>query len=173
MKPIYLEFCGINSFSEKAQIDFKALLSGGVFGIFGDTGSGKSTILDSIHFALYGEIDRVPKSFNDCINYRSEAASVTFDFEIAHEGARKAYRVKRERKRRTGATKAYLYEYTDGGMLALAEGTRDVDERIEKILGLSFADFKTCIALPQGDFSPRFRPFPQALSRGRGGQVRL
>ena len=154
MKPIYLEFCGINSFSEKAQIDFKSLLSGGVFGIFGDTGSGKSTILDSIHFALYGEIDRVPKSFNDCINYRSEAASVTFDFEIANEGARKAYRVKRERKRKNGATKAYLYEYTDGGgMLALAEGTRDVDERIEKILGLSFADFKTCIALPQGDFA--------------------
>ena len=154
MKPIYLEFCGINSFSEKAQIDFKSLLSGGVFGIFGDTGSGKSTILDSIHFALYGEIDRVPKSFNDCINYRSEAASVTFDFEITNEGTRKAYRVKRERKRKNGATKAYLYEYTDdGGLLALAEGTRDVDERIEKTLGLSFADFKTCIALPQGDFA--------------------
>ena len=154
MKPIYLEFCGINSFSEKAQIDFKALLSGGVFGIFGDTGSGKSTILDSIHFALYGEIDRVPKSFNDCINNRSEGASVTFDFEISYEGSRKTYRVKRERKRKNGTTKAYLYEYTkEDGLLALAEGTRDVDERIEKILGLNFADFKTCIALPQGDFA--------------------
>lgn len=154
MKPIYLEFCGINSFSEKAQIDFKSLLSGGVFGIFGDTGSGKSTILDSIHFALYGEIDRVPKSFNDCINYRSESASVTFDFEIASEGVRKAYRVKRERKRKNGATKAYLYEHTEaGGLLALAEGTRDVDVAVEKLLGLSFTDFKTCIALPQGDFA--------------------
>ncbi len=153
MKPIYLEFCGINSFSEKAQIDFKSLLSGGVFGIFGDTGSGKSTILDSIHFALYGEIDRVPKSFNDCINYRSDGASVTFDFEITYEGVRKTYRVKRERKRKNNSTKAYLYEHTESGMLALAEGTRDVDAAVEKILGLSFADFKTCIALPQGDFA--------------------
>ena len=154
MKPIYLEFCGINSFSEKAQIDFEALLSGGVFGIFGDTGSGKSTILDSIHFALYGEIDRVPKSFNDCINYRSESASVSFDFEITFEGERKRYRVKRERKRKNGATKAYLYQHTtDGGLFALAEGTREVDTAVEKILGLSFADFKTCIALPQGDFA--------------------
>ncbi|MBQ5927471.1 MAG: hypothetical protein IIX01_06085, partial [Clostridia bacterium] len=36
MKPVYLEFCGINSFSESAKIDFEKLLSGGIFGIFGD-----------------------------------------------------------------------------------------------------------------------------------------
>ena len=35
MKPKYLEFCGINSFSRKAEIDFEKLLSGGIFGIFG------------------------------------------------------------------------------------------------------------------------------------------
>ncbi len=153
MKPVYLEFNGINSFSEPARIDFKALLSGGVFGIFGNTGSGKSTILDSIHFALYGEIDRVPKSFNDCINHHSDMASVTFDFEITTDGVRKTYRVKRERKRKAGGTKAFLYEHTDSGLLALAEGTRDVDEQIERIIGLSFTDFKMCIALPQGDFA--------------------
>ena len=154
MKPVYLEFCGINSFSEKAQIDFKSLLSGGVFGIFGDTGSGKSTILDSIHFALYGEIDRAPKAFSDCINHRMDGAYVIFDFEITTDGVRRAYRVKRERKRKAGSTKAFLYEYTaEGKLLALAEGTREVDERVEQIIGLSFQDFKTCIALPQGDFA--------------------
>ena len=52
MKPKYLQFCGINSFSEPAEIDFEKLLRGGIFGIFGDTGSGKTTILDSIVFAL-------------------------------------------------------------------------------------------------------------------------
>lgn len=153
MKPRYLEFCGINSFSEKAQIDFTALLSGGVFGIFGDTGSGKSTILDSIHFALYGEIDRAPKSFNDCINYKSETASVLFEFELTTDGVRKVYRVQRERKRKNGTTRAWLYEMQDDKALALAEGARDVDEQIERIVGLSFTDFKTCIALPQGDFA--------------------
>ena len=54
MKPLTLEFCGINSFSEPASIDFSKLLEYGIFGIFGDTGSGKSTILDCIGFALYG-----------------------------------------------------------------------------------------------------------------------
>ncbi len=154
MKPVYLEFCGLNSFEDKAQIDFSKLLQGGVFGIFGDTGSGKSTILDSIHFALYGEIDRAPKSFNDCINHRAEGAYVTFDFEILTDGVRRTYRVKRERRRKNGTTKAYLYERTPSGeLLALAEGARDVDEKIEEIIGLTFADFKMCIALPQGDFA--------------------
>lgn len=154
MKPIYLEFCGINSFSEKTQIDFRALLAGGVFGIFGDTGSGKSTILDCIHLALYGVIERASKSMNDCINYKSDSAYVIFDFELTMDGKRRAYRVHRERKRKNGTAKAYLYEYTENGeRMALAEGTRDVDEQLERIIGLSFSDFKMCIALPQGDFA--------------------
>ena len=161
MKPVYLEFSGINSFSETARIDFRALLSGGVFGIFGDTGSGKSTILDSIHFALYGEIDRVPKSFNDCINHRSESAKVLFDFEILNGGERKIYRVQRERKRKTGSSKAYLYEFTgENKMLALVEGVKEVNEKLEEIIGLSFADFKMCIALPQGDFAALVQSTP-------------
>ncbi len=161
MKPVYLEFCGLNSFSEKAQIDFNALLSGGVFGIFGDTGSGKSTILDAVHFALYGEVDRVPKSFNDCINYRSEGASVVFDFEITAEGVRTAYRVKRERKRKTGTTKASLYQYTpENTLLALAETPSEVNKKVEELVGLSFDDFKTCIALPQGDFAALVKATP-------------
>lgn len=160
MRPVYLEFCGINSFSEKAQIDFQALLKGGVFGIFGDTGSGKSTILDSIHFALYGEIDRAPKSFDSCINHRTDTASVTFDFEITKDGTKKLYRVQRERKR-AGKSKASFYEYTvDNKWLPIAEGARDVDAEIENTVGLTFADFKTCIALPQGDFATLVKATP-------------
>lgn len=152
MKPVYLEFCGINSFSEKTEIDFRALLSGGVFGIFGDTGSGKSTILDSIHFALYGQIERSGGS--ECINYKLDGAYVIFDFEITTDGVRHTYRVKRERRRKNNLSKAWLYEYTEeGGLLALAEGTRDVNDALEDIIGLTFADFKMCIALPQGDFA--------------------
>ena len=149
MKPIYLEFCGINSFSEKTQIDFRALLSGGVFGIFGNTGSGKSTILDCIHLALYGVIERAGRSV-DYINYREEEAYVVFDFELTTEGVRRAYRVRRERKRKNASNKASLWEYTaENKLLAIAEGARDVDAAIEKIVGLEFNDFKMCIALPQ------------------------
>ncbi len=161
MKPIYLEFCGINSFSETAKIDFEKLLEGGIFGIFGDTGSGKSTVLDAMHFALYGEVDRVPKSFTDCINHKCDKASVTFDFALQILGRRKTYRVQRERKRKTAATKAYLYEYTDDKKLfPLAEGTREVDSAVLELVGLTFEDFKTCIALPQGDFAALVKSTP-------------
>ena len=73
MKPIRLQFKGINSFSEQTEIDFEKLTKNGIFGIFGDTGSGKSTILDCISFALYGKVERSREKL-DIINYKSEAA---------------------------------------------------------------------------------------------------
>ena len=159
MKPIYLEFCGVNSFSEKAQIDFRALLSGGVFGVFGDTGSGKSTILDCIHLALYGKMER--SSGSEYIHYNADQAYVTFDFEITVDGKTRAFRVRRERRRKNNIAKAFLYEYGENNaLLALAEGTRDVDDKLEEIIGLTFADFKTCIALPQGDFAALVQAAP-------------
>ncbi|MBS5022187.1 MAG: SMC family ATPase [Firmicutes bacterium] len=152
MKPVYLEFCGINSFSEKAQIDFRKLLDGGLFGIFGDTGSGKSTILDCIHFALYGKIER--SSGTDSINYKCDKAYVVYDFEITCEGKRRVYRVQRERRRKNNVAKAWLYEYDGEEKLqGVAEGVLEVDKRVEEIIGLGFDDFKKCIALPQGEFA--------------------
>ena len=75
MKPRRLEFCGINSFSEKAVIDFDKLLASGIFGIFGDTGSGKTTILDSMIFALYGKVDRIRGgNASEIINYHKSEA---------------------------------------------------------------------------------------------------
>ena len=159
MKPVYLEFCGINSFSEKATIDFRALLSGGVFGVFGDTGSGKSTLLDCIHLALYGKMER--GSGSEYLNHNVDSAYVLFDFEITADGKTTTYRVHRERRRKNNVAKANLYEgTTEGKWLALAEGTRDVDEKLEEILGLTFADFKMCIALPQGDFAALVQAAP-------------
>lgn len=151
MKPIYLEFNGLNSFSSTAKIDFTKLLQGGVFGVFGATGSGKSSILDAIHFALYGTVDRASET--DCINHNSDKMSVIFEFEILQDGTRKRYRIERERRRKNGTTKAYLYEIIGDKVLAVAEGARDASVAIEKIIGLTFEDFKICIALPQGDFA--------------------
>jgi len=59
MIPLKLTFQGLYSYQEKQVIDFEQLTSAGIFGIFGNTGSGKSAILEAISYALYGEIERL------------------------------------------------------------------------------------------------------------------
>ena len=167
MKPKRLEFCGINSFSRRAVIDFDKLLSGGVFGIFGDTGSGKTTILDSMIFALYGRVDRVKDgSTADLINYSCEKAVVVCDFETVYNGGRRVYRVEREIKRRNELKSLRLSEWKDGKEFALSEGVKNTNAMIEEIVGLSFDEFKKCIALPQGEFA-------QFLKETKGERLKL
>lgn len=153
MKPVKLEFSGINSFSEHTIIDFDALSAGGIFGIFGETGSGKSTILDAINFALYGDVERSSEK-TDIINYRSAAAYVKFTFYVLSEGKNKLYTVTRTLKKdKNGTHKAELYEKCDDKELCIADKAKAVGEKITEILGVNADDFRKCIALPQGEFS--------------------
>ena len=109
MKPVKLKFKGINSFSEETEIDFDKLIRGGIFGIFGDTGSGKSTILDCINFALYGRVERSKEKL-DIINYRCDSAEVKFEFDVLTDGKRKNYSAERSLRKKSGIHKAMLYE---------------------------------------------------------------
>ena len=166
MRPEKLSFCGINSFSKPAEIDFSALLSGGIFGIFGDTGSGKTTILDSMIFALYGRADRAKSGGTDIINYNCDKANVSFEFSLEKDGARRYYRAEREIRRKNAAQKLALYEKEEAGWRCVSEGVRNTNERIQELVGLSFEDFKKCIALPQGEFA-------QFVKAERGERLRL
>lgn len=167
MRPVYLEFCGINSFSESAKIDFTKLMEFGIFGIFGDTGSGKSTILDCIGFALYGNVARSRSgSIADVIHYAADKAYVTFEFEIVYEGRRRNFRVERELKRKNAAQTLKVYEKQEGTWLVLAEGVRDGNALLERIIGLEQKDFEKCIALPQGEFA-------QFVRAARGERLKL
>ena len=81
MKPIRLEIEGLNSFCERQSIDFTAVLQEGIFGIFGNTGSGKSTILDAIALALYSRTQKNNKK-DEYVNCKSKKAAVSVMFEI-------------------------------------------------------------------------------------------
>ena len=84
MKPRRLTFCGINCFDTKQTIDFDLVAKNGIFGIFGPTGSGKSTILDAITLALFGEIAR-SRGKGDFVSTKCKTASVEFLLEKKKE----------------------------------------------------------------------------------------
>lgn len=154
MRPILLKIKGLNSFIEEQVIEFSRLMEPGLFGIFGPTGSGKTTILDGITLALYGEIARKSKNF---INTNCKSASVLFEFQIS--GAEtKRYRVEREFRQdanregyKTG--KCRLSDITGEEPVILGDKVTEVNNACIEIIGLKSDDFQRTVVLPQGRFS--------------------
>lgn len=154
MRPIKLKIKNLNSFIEEQTIDFEKLTSRGLFGIFGPTGSGKSTILDGITLALYGNVARKSSNF---INTNSDKMSVSFEFEIRSSDT-KRYIVEREFRRKTNgsinAGKCKLVDITNIDLPeVLADATKALTKKIEEIIGLNLEDFTRTVVLPQGKFS--------------------
>ena len=100
MRPKLLEIEGLQSFTDTQVIDFEKLGETGLCGIFGPTGSGKSTILDAITFALYGRVKRAENGTQGIINSRCDTARVAFTFELGKDSNKKTYRVERTYRRR-------------------------------------------------------------------------
>ena len=155
MRPIRLEISGLNSYIEKQVVDFSELTSRGLFGIFGKTGSGKSTILDAITIAMYGNISRDTKEY---INTSSDSAKIKYVFEIGNKHNKRRYCVERDFRRSKSGTanssRAILTEiHMDNTESVIAEQKMNVDKAIIDIVGLTASDFTRSVVLPQGKFS--------------------
>lgn len=154
MKPIRLELSGLNSYTEKQVVDFNKLTERGIFGIFGKTGSGKSTIVDAITIALYGNIARETDGY---INSLCDKAVITYEFEIGNKNSKRRYvvdRIAERNNREIKITSSKLVEfYNDGGKTILADNIVDVNDKIAQIVGLTASDFMRTVALPQGKFN--------------------
>ena len=81
MKPQMLKITGINSFNNTQQLDFTKVLDKGMFGIFGDTGSGKSTIIDAITLALYGKIVRYNGKYGNGETRKKKLEAEGYDYD--------------------------------------------------------------------------------------------
>ncbi|WP_347178328.1 AAA family ATPase [Clostridium perfringens] len=154
MKPIRLEVKGLNSFIDKQVIEFDKLTERGLFGIFGPTGSGKSTILDGITLALYGDIARKSSNY---INTNCDGVYVSYEFQITGNEI-KRYRVDREFKRdnKSGGIRnksSKIIDITGGVENVLEEKAKAVTSKCEEIIGLKLDDFMRTVVLPQGKFS--------------------
>ncbi|MEV7097029.1 SMC family ATPase [Amycolatopsis sp. NPDC051045] len=161
MRPVLLEMTGFASFREKTEVSFEDT---DYFALVGPTGAGKSTVIDALTFALYGSVARwdheglVAPALAPTVN----RATVRLVFDAG--GAR--YHVVRE-VRRSGGKKptvsvknVRLERLADPAALGGPEDEADavaadseVTPAVERLLGLTFKHFCTCVALPQGDFA--------------------
>ncbi len=157
MRPLFLQFSGLNGYREPQSLDFTALLAGGLFGIFGPTGSGKSTILAAITLALYGQVERAERHTRGIINHAEKDLYVRFDFALHDAGVERVYRVERryERSGDSGvkSVNARLKEVAGGEEKVLADKDGDVTRKITAVLGLEADDFMRAVVLPQGKFA--------------------
>ncbi len=158
MRPKLLEIEGLQSFCDAQRIDFEALGEAGLFGIFGPTGSGKSTVLDAVTFALYGKVKRADGGTQGIININMNIAKVSFTFELIRDGARKTFRVERTYQRKKGTANscepkvARLIEITGAGEIPVCDKATEVSSNIKELLGLSHEDFTRAVVLPQNSF---------------------
>ncbi|MNU12123.1 Nuclease SbcCD subunit C [compost metagenome] len=152
MIPIQLTLEGLYSYQERQKINFENLTEAGLFGIFGSVGSGKSSILEAISFALYGETERLnsrDKRAYNMMNLKSNKSYIEFDF-INFEN--KKFRATREFKRNSKnfedvkTPTVTFYEWKNENWIPLEHSNA------EKLIGLSYANFKRTIIIPQGQF---------------------
>lgn len=152
MIPVQLTIEGLYSYQERQTIDFRNLTDAGLFGIFGAVGSGKSSVLEAISFALYGETERLnmrDKRAYNMMNLKSNSSYIEFDF-INYEN--KLFRATRDFRRNSKKfedVKPYsvtFYENTNGKWIPLDHSNA------EEIIGLSYSNFKRTIIIPQGQF---------------------
>lgn len=150
MRPSKLTIYGINSYVTEQTIDFKKLSEGNLFGIFGATGSGKSTILDSIIIALYGNSDR--DNLSNIINLNLKEAYIKFEFELDRNNEVNTYEVTRNYKLRPSGLNSTAYLVNKTTNEVLGDSTDMVNGKIEEMLGISKREFLKCVALPQNEF---------------------
>jgi len=156
VRPVELRMDGFGSFREPTVVDFRDT---DYFVLVGATGSGKSTVIDAMTFALYGSVPRWddPRVVGLALAPTASRGTVSLVFELG--GAR--YVAARELRRTASTGKVTVKEArlerlvgeADGETEILAAGARQTTEEVERLLGLPFADFCTCVVLPQGDFA--------------------
>ncbi|CAG4988195.1 hypothetical protein DYBT9275_00025 [Dyadobacter sp. CECT 9275] len=155
MIPKYLKIKGLYSYQKEQEIHFDALTDASLFGIFGAVGSGKSSILEAITFALYGDTERLNRSGDDrtynMMNLRSDELLIDFECIAGKAGEQYRFTVRGKRNSKnfrdvkTFERRAYIQR--EGLWVPLPES-----ESAESIIGLSYDNFRRTIIIPQGRF---------------------
>lgn len=153
MRPLHLTLDGFTSFRAPVEIDFSAL---DLFAITGPTGAGKSSLIDALTFALYGQVPRVGREYRQLMSHGAERLSVRLDFRMGSE----TYRIARTLKS-SGAPQSRLERVSKGGTQPVADRVKDIEDEVGRILGLDYDGFTRSVVLPQGQFDAFLKGKPE------------
>lgn len=153
MKVMRLTVNAFLAYKEKTVIDFENMIDHGIYLISGPTGAGKTTIFDAMTFALYGVAsgsNRNQSYFRSDYADDKEETYVEMTFELGQ----KIYTIKRSPTyTRTGyktAKSANAFLYYDQDVI---EGVKEVNQKINQLLGVDVHQFKQIVMIAQGEFT--------------------
>ena len=161
MKPISLTIEAFGPYRDSVTLDFSQLENHSMFLISGPTGAGKTSILDAMVYALYGEPSGEVRKTDAIRSDFAEPKRMTrVDFSFAIGDAQ--YRVERlpkqmvAKKRGTGMREqnasATVYEMKDGEWKVIATSAAAIRDTIQRIIGFRKDQFLQVVLLPQGEF---------------------
>lgn len=149
MKPVRLTFAGLRSYRSETTIDFSDL---NLFAVIGDTGAGKSTVIEALCLALYarkswtGGEAGLADMITDGVN--------TMRIELTFTAGGHEWTVMRARHRNSSAPIDRLTSSTGG---TGADGSKAVTRRVAELIGLDYDQFIRAVVLPQGRFDALLR----------------
>ena len=171
MRPIRLRMTAFGPYASTETVDFRKALDGRLFGIYGPTGAGKTSILDGICFALFGESSGAERQGADLRSHHA-TAEVETEVQLVFDLGPRRYNVVRRptqtvaAKRGGGVTTrqhfAAIYDATGLDLEAITDdvpGTvlaerkvETVADKLTELLGYKADQFRQVVLLPQGQF---------------------
>lgn len=185
MQILKLSFENINSLKGAWTIDFQAPdFRSGIFAIVGPTGSGKTTILDAICLALYGHTPRIgsiTQNANEVMNRDCDSCRSSLEFQTLSGRYRATWSQKKQKNfdktGKYGQVVSTMEKFEDGCWIPITDGSKVTSKKqeVQKIIGLSFDQFKRSVMLYQGDFAAFLKSKPnekaQTLEQITGTQI--
>ena len=169
MRPLELVVKGFRSYAAETRFDWRDRR---LVGIVGPIGSGKSSVLDAIAFALYGRTPSFERDTKALINQRQSLAQVQLTFRVDSQ----TWQVVRAIKR-IGQGNHTLYPYNEATREldrgAGISGQKAVTDRITKLLGLDFDAFRRSVLLAQNRFAEFLNATPTERDRVLQGVFNL
>jgi exonuclease SbcC len=159
MKILGLRFANLNSLEGEWEVDFTApeYLADGIFAITGPTGSGKSTILDALCLALYGQtprLGRITRSANEIMSRHAGSCFAEATFETPKGRFRSHWSQHRARKKAGGELQTQKHELSDvGSGVPIQTKLQETLAAVEELTGMDFDRFTRSMLLAQGGFA--------------------